>query len=66
MAHFIPSQDPKNKANSQLNGSDSTGWPPAVETPGRRPTLDDLDLRILRAFRDYPEVSWPPHSKTAI
>lgn len=30
------------------------------------PTLDDLDLRLLRAFQAYPSVSSPLRSGTAI
>lgn len=66
MAHFIPSKDLKNPTNIQLNGPDFSEPIPAVDAPWRRPSLDDLDLRILRAFRDYPEISWPPRSRTAI
>ena len=40
-----------------LSGSDK---------PLGTPTLDDLDLRLLRAFNAYPGVSSPLHSETAI
>jgi|GEM_PF-3432304 hypothetical protein len=36
------------------------------DMPLGTPTLDDLDLRILRAFQAYPRLSSPLHSGTAI
>jgi hypothetical protein len=37
-----------------------------TDKPLGTPTLDDLDLRILRAFQAYPRVSSPLRSGTAV
>ena len=37
-----------------------------TDKPLGTPTLDDLDLRILRAFQAYPRVSSPLRSRTAV
>ncbi len=37
-----------------------------THVPVGSPTLDDLDVRILRAFRSYPRTSQLLRSETAI
>ena len=37
-----------------------------TDKPLGTPTLDDLDLRILRAFQAYPRVISPLRSGTAV